>query len=80
MAAKNPRVHTVLEAPLYRVVAKLAREEGLSMSQKVRDLVRDAVAQLEDLELAAMAEERRATFHPRRALTLKDLRRRLKIR
>lgn len=60
MPAINPRVNAVLEPPLYRAVARLARAEGVSLSQKVRDLIRDAVELAEDEGLALLAEPR---FH-----------------
>ncbi len=48
MPSKNPRVNAVLEEPLFRAVQVLARREGVSLSQKVRDLVREAVELAED--------------------------------
>jgi len=41
--AKNPRVNVVLERPLYEALRQWAREEGVSLSMKVRDLVKRAV-------------------------------------
>ncbi len=58
MPAKSPRVNTVLERPLYEEVRRLAAMEGVSVSQKVRDLVREALDLLEDRALAAVAAER----------------------
>lgn len=78
MSARNPRVHTVLEPPLYRVVSSLAKSRGLSLSQAVRDLVAEAVELIEDRGLEAFAEERRRTFDPRRALTTDQVRRLLR--
>ena len=80
MATKNPRIHTVLEAPLYRAVALLARKDHVSLSQKVRDLVEDALELMEDAVLERVAEERRKTFDRRTALTGAELRRRLHVR
>lgn len=80
MAAKNPRVHTVLEPPVYRAVSLLARREGVSLSQKVRDLVLDALETIEDAGLESLAEERRKSFDSRRALSADDLRTKLKLR
>ncbi|HSL99539.1 MAG TPA: ribbon-helix-helix domain-containing protein [Candidatus Limnocylindria bacterium] len=39
MPAGNPRVNVVLEKPLYETVDHLAKEEGVSLSTIVRDLV-----------------------------------------
>jgi hypothetical protein len=58
MPTKNPRLQVVLEKPLYRAVAALARDEGVSMSLKARDLIRDALLHLEDITLAGIVEER----------------------
>lgn len=80
MSAKHPRIHTVLEPELYRVVERLARESGVSLSQKVRDLVAGSMEVIEDAELDRFAEERRRTFHPLRALTPAQVRRRLESR
>jgi len=42
------RINTVLEPPLYREVERLARGDRVSLSQKVRDLVREALELEED--------------------------------
>jgi hypothetical protein len=39
-ADKNPRVNVVLEKPLYAKVERLAKKDGVSLSLKVRDLVK----------------------------------------
>ena len=59
MATKNPRVNTVLEPVLYTRVEALAKQEGISLSQKVRDLVRDALELAEDEGLDRLVESRR---------------------
>jgi hypothetical protein len=69
MPAKNPRVNVVLEAPLYEAVGRLAKKEGVSLSLKVRDLVREAVELYEDEYLVAVASEREKTFHRSKALS-----------
>lgn len=69
MAAKNPRVLTVLEMPLYRAVTALAHSEQVSISQKVRDLVKEALETHEDSLLLAFAEKREKTFDRKKALT-----------
>jgi hypothetical protein len=66
---KNPRVNVVLEQPLYDLVASWARRDGISLSLKVRDVVKAAVEAEEDGVLAALAEERERTFNRRKALT-----------
>lgn len=78
MAAKNPRVHVVLERPLYKAVAVLARKGGTSMSLAARDLIKEAVDQYEDLGLGLIAEERRQKR--RRLLTHEQMQRRLRLK
>ncbi len=80
MAVKTPRIHTVLEPPVYRAVEKLARRSGVSLSQQVRDLVVNALETVEDAALESLADDRRRSFDPKTALTTEDLRRRLKLR
>jgi metal-responsive CopG/Arc/MetJ family transcriptional regulator len=43
MSTKNARVNVVLEKPLYATFDEMAREEGISKSMVVRDLIREAV-------------------------------------
>ena len=69
MPAKNPRLSVVLERPLYDALRRLARREGISLSLKARDLLRDALETYEDLELHRIAEERERTFDASRALS-----------
>jgi hypothetical protein len=77
MAAKNPRIHAVLEPPLYEVVRRLSRKHGTSLSQEAHDLIREAVLLHEDRFLDAVADSRRATWSRARALTGAELRRRI---
>jgi len=69
MAAKNPRLITVLEKPLYERIKQAARAEGVSLSAKVRDLLREAMALEEDAYWVAEGEKRLATFDRSKALT-----------
>lgn len=80
MATKNPRIHAVLEHPLFEVVRRLARRHGTSLSQEVHDLVREAVRLHEDRVLEEVADSRRATWKRSKALTAGRLRARLKDR
>jgi hypothetical protein len=77
---KNPRVNTVLEPPLFQAVERLARSDGVSLSEKVRDLVREAVELVEDERLEAIARDRRTGAPTRRWLSGDEVRRRLKLR
>jgi hypothetical protein len=62
MPAKNPRVNVVLEKPLYDSVRRLATKEEISLSLKIRDLIKDGLEAQEDIVLAEVAEEREKTF------------------
>ncbi len=64
MPTKNPRVNVVLEKPLYANVERLAKRDGVSLSLKVRDLLKDALEMEEDISLAKFAEtrEKSSTF------------------
>jgi plasmid stability protein len=78
MSTKSPRIHTVLEPPLYEAVELLAKKHGLSLSQEVRDLVREALELTEDRALADLAAARRQSFDRTKALTVAQARKRLK--
>jgi len=80
MATKNPRIHTVLEPPLFEMVERLAKQDGHSLSEEAADLIREAVTLREDRALDVLAGSRRSTFDPKKALTLGQLRKRLKAR
>ncbi len=62
MPTKNPRVNVVLEKPLYDSVRRLAKKEDVSLSLKIRDLVRQALEAEEDAAWAQFAEERAKSF------------------
>lgn len=68
MPTKNPRVNVVLEKPLYNTIEHLAKKDGVSMSLKMRDLVREALELEEDIALSKFAEEREHTFNKTKAL------------
>jgi len=78
MATKHPRIHAVLEPPLFEAVRKLAARAGVSLSQEVRNLVEDALELMEDAGLEAFAERRRRTFVRARALSVPGLRKAVK--
>ena len=68
MPTKNPRVNVVLETPLYNSVEHLAKRDGVSLSLKVRDLIREALEMEEDVALVVLAEKRERTFSKTKAL------------
>ncbi len=73
MPTKNPRINVVLEKPLYESVRRLAKKEDVSLSLKIRDLVREALEAQEDAALAQFADEREKSFKRSRALTHKQV-------
>jgi len=68
MPAKNPRINVVLEKPLYNSIERLAKKEGISLSLKVRDLVKEALEIEDDIALSRFAEAREKTFKKAKAL------------
>ena len=68
MPVKNPRINVVFEKPLYNSIEILAARDGVSLSLKVRDLVKEALEIEEDMVLSAFAEKREKTFAKSKAL------------
>jgi len=68
MPTKNPRINVVLEEPLYATIKRLAKRDKVSLSLKVRDLVKEALEVEEDIALSIFAEEREKTFRKATAL------------
>jgi hypothetical protein len=73
MPAKNPRLTAVVEKPLYQWLKKSAQKEGISVSLRIRDLLREARELEEDQLLARIGEERMKTFDRRTALTHEEV-------
>ncbi len=73
MPTINPRVNVVLEKPLFLTLKKLASKDGVSLSTKVRDLIREAIEEYEEAYLVKVAEERAKTFRRDQALTHKQI-------
>lgn len=78
MPTKMPRISTVVEPPLYEAIAHLAETDGVSLSQKTRDLLLEAVELVEDAVLEALVERRRRNRRP--SIPLAEVKRRLKLR
>ena len=68
MPVKNPRINVVLEKSLYHTIERLANRDGISLSLKVRDLVKKALEIDEDIALSAFAEKRERTLTKSKAL------------
>lgn len=69
MPATNPRVNVVLDEPIYDSVRRLAKRDRVSLSMKVRDLVKEALEMEEDQALTALADKRSRTYHASEALS-----------
>lgn len=68
MPTKNPRVNMVLERALYEALKRQAARDGVSLSLKARDLIREAIEASEDVALGLVALERESSFKRDRAL------------
>ncbi len=73
MPTKNPRLNVVLEPGLYATLKRLAEHDGLSLSLKARDMIREAVALYEDRHWAKEADTREKTLHVKKTLTHKEV-------
>ena len=73
MATKLPRLNVAMEPSIFRIVQKLSKKEGLSMSLIVRDLVREALTIYEDTYWAQEAEAREKTFSRAKAKSHKQI-------
>jgi hypothetical protein len=67
----------VLEPPLHKWITRQAKIEGISLSLKIRDLIREAYEAYEDRYWSKEGERRLARFNRKKALTHKQLKRKL---
>ncbi len=68
MPTTKPRINIILEEPLYKTIEELADRDGVSLSLKARDLIREALEIQEDVALTSFADDRGKTFHKSKAL------------
>ena len=73
MPAKNPRINVVLDKSLFQSVERMAKREGVSLSMKARDLLKEALEIHEDVMLAEFAETRETSFKRSGALEHEDV-------
>lgn len=73
MPTDHPRVNVVLEKPLYQSLSRLAKKDGVSLSLKARDLIREAMELQEDSHWETKADSRAKTYDPKKALTHHDV-------
>ncbi len=69
MPAQNPRINVVLNNLLYQDVRILAEKDNVSLSAKVRDLLKEAMEIQEDIALSGFAEKRESSWNDSKALT-----------
>lgn len=70
----------VMEPPLYKWVTRFAEAEGVSVSLKVRDLLKEAFETYEDQYLVSLAKDRERSFDRKRALSVHQMRKRLGLK
>ena len=73
MPTQNPRINIVIDNFLYQNVRLLAKKDNVSLSAKVRDLLKEALEIQEDIALSGFAEEREKSWNDSKALTHDDL-------
>ncbi len=73
MPTQNPRINVVLDNFLYQHVRLLAEKDDVSLSAKVRDLLKEALEVQEDIALSAFAEKRENSWNDTEALTHDDV-------
>ena len=72
MPSQNPRINVVLDNSLYRNVQILAEKDKVSLSTKVRDLLKEALEIQEDIALSAFAEKREKSWNDTDTLSHND--------
>ncbi|MBW2317109.1 MAG: toxin-antitoxin system, antitoxin component [Deltaproteobacteria bacterium] len=73
MPTQNPRINVALDNLLYQNVRFLAEKDNVSLSAKVRDLLKEALEIQEDIALSTFAEEREKSWNDPKALTHNDV-------
>ena len=62
MPTRNPRINVMLDDVLYQNIRLLAQKENISLSAKVRELIKEALEIQEDIALSEFAEEREKSW------------------
>lgn len=73
MPTNKPRLSVVLDKPVYGCLRGLADKDGISMSLKARDLIREALELYEDGYWLEKAEKRDKTFNIKKAKHHKEI-------
>ena len=69
MSTKHPRIHVLVEEPIYQTIHALAANEGVSISSLTHSLIREALELREDADLATLAEAREQTLQREQLLS-----------
>ena len=77
MATTHPRVTAVVELGIYEAIERLAHQDRVSLSQKVRDLLIGALELSEDAALETLVEQRRKLS--KRSYSLSETKRHFRI-
>lgn len=64
MPSVLPRISTVIELPVFKALEKLAKKDGVSLSQKTRDLLLEALELFEDSTWESIARVRKKNKAP----------------
>lgn len=78
MPSALPRISTVMEPAVYYAIERLAKKDGVTLSQKTRDLLLEALELLEDEALERIVEKRRKDR--RASISHAEVKRRLGLR
>lgn len=78
MPSALPRISTVMEPALYEVIERLAKKDGVTLSQKTRDLLLDALELVEDEGLERIVDRRRSNRRP--SISHAELKKKLGLR
>ena len=73
MPTQNPRINVVLNNLLYQDVRLLAEKDNVSLSAKVRDLLKEAMEIQEDIALSGFAEKRETSWDDSKSLSHDDV-------
>ncbi|MBC2705888.1 antitoxin, RHH family protein [Desulfobacula sp.] len=73
MPSQNPRINVVLNNLLYQDVRLLAEKDNVSLSAKVRDLIKEALEIQEDIALSGFAKKREESWDNSKALSHDDV-------
>ncbi|MFC1808193.1 antitoxin, RHH family protein [Candidatus Omnitrophota bacterium] len=68
MPTNNPRLNVVLEPSLYAAILRLAKKDGVSLSLKARDLIKEALELCEDAYWVKKVEQREKSFKRKNAI------------